>query len=162
MNDSSAIERNASSADSTAGELIERLQNAPDGNRGLDAWIGAHVGYRGWTPQSWQEALNSGALWEPLAAPEGCPHYTTSLDSAVSLVPADHNYAMGDLNEHDNPWCCVTTEEDSFMDFEGTAATIPLAICIAALKARTPAVSPESNTGSTVADEAGSSHETNR
>jgi hypothetical protein len=84
----------------------------------------------------------------PVGADEGhnfgnSPNYTTSLDAAVTLVPE------GLYREQDGPrpftkipdaapnvWRCRITRFRPYADLFGWAATEPLAICAAALRAR--------------------------
>ena len=97
-------------------ELIERLQRATGPSRELDAAINLEV----FSQVALPDALN----------------YTGSLDSAKVLIPTGHVYVVGDCDEDDSPWACVTSPAAGYRDYTGQAATDVLALCIAALKSR--------------------------
>ncbi|WP_341702557.1 hypothetical protein [Ferrovibrio sp.] len=119
-------------------DLIERLEKASEGSRGLDALVGAAVGFDGWTPGEWRAYLaeNAQALGA-VAVPFGCPHFTTSLDAAMTLVREGLEYEISTLysiarvsvglnaSYADGPWNGEHKEPRQ----------VPLAFCIAAIKA---------------------------
>ena len=61
------------------------------------------------------------------------PRYTASFDAARSLMNRHHTFAAGDTNEDDLPWACIT--DCAGADYAATAATTPIALCIAAVRA---------------------------
>lgn len=108
-------------------ELIGRLERCAGPDRELDVGIAAAIfgSYqffgderRFWINGSWESAPNS----------------TGSMDAAISLVPRPMCWNGGEVNEDDQPWACITDSEGA--DYAATAATPILALCIAALKAR--------------------------
>ncbi|THB70703.1 MAG: hypothetical protein D6B28_08745 [Gammaproteobacteria bacterium] len=59
------------------------------------------------------------------------PSYSQNLDAAMSLVPAGWNNL--NINQKDGVYS-VTINFANINDFSGTAYTVPMAICVAALK----------------------------
>ena len=117
----------SSAVTSSLGDLIARLEKATGPDRELDVGIAAAIfgSYqffgderRFWINGSWESAPNS----------------TGSMDAAISLVPRPMCWNGGEVNEDDQPWACITDSEGA--DYAATAATPILALCIAALKAR--------------------------
>jgi len=116
-------------------DLIQRMETATEGSRELDAAI-----YR---------LLYSGKLVDLLRRSgvtdmEYCPDYTTSLDAALTLVPEGYRlYNLSDqLDDRRGRWFAgiandvppiVNPPATSYM---AHAPSPPLALCIAALKAR--------------------------
>ena len=102
-------------------ELAERCEAATGPDRELDFEIAKTIGrerwYAGGHPQ-----------W----------HFTASLDAAMSLVDPRALWAIGSMEE--GPFCrlCWPQPDGGFTGgyFEGQAETVPLSICVAALKAR--------------------------
>ncbi len=92
-------------------DLIARLEAASAGSEVLDTAIKKVVGRN-----------DPAACWE--AKP-----YTTSLDAAVALVPDELGWMIRRLPSG----ACMAVVE---MCRPAHAATVPLAVCIAALKAR--------------------------
>ena len=139
-------------------ELIQRLSEAEEGSRGLDGLIARDV--EGWLPYfdldgndliDWPDM---GGHWHQPDDPcnhthsvdssETGPHrdppcYTTSIDAALALVervlPDDWNKPTIDCEDRSvEVWNNkIGTEE--FKEIKVEAVTIPLAICIALLKA---------------------------
>lgn len=103
-------------------ELIKRLEEAKEGSRELDCdlWVQASidVGF------PLDKALD--------AAPAFAPYYTTSIDAALSLVPEGMGWNVGFLKKAPRPHAWVGDLRTVY------AASVPLALCIAALKARQP------------------------
>ena len=116
--------------------LIERLEAAETGTRKLDEAIGKLMGYR--------EGINIGLS----------PHYTTSIDAALTLVPEGWRSGHEDSGKFDTvvlveAWCWPYDSsfnpdwmngEQGYRSAEesvdGFAKTAALALCVAALKAR--------------------------
>ena len=116
-------------------ELIKRLEEAEEGSRELDREVANLVG----TYRPRVMVMNA---WfnEVEQSPETFPHYTTSLDASLTLVP--EGCAL-DIRTY--PGCPVEVfwETDVkanpyFWDggWAQEAATPALALCIASLKAR--------------------------
>lgn len=128
-------------------ELIERLEKAKEGSRGLDAAIHALIAKRGNAFYRWSglQAKTDRDLWPEYCA-QRAPEYTTSIDAALSLVP--EGFAIEKLGLWPGHGASVTvlgTHKGSDGQFwhvgddgrwSATASTAPLALCIAALKAK--------------------------
>jgi hypothetical protein len=109
--------------------LIEELERATAGSRELDVAIGRAVGW-------YREAADFDPGDELPVRPT-LPFYTTSLDAALTLVPpecatllalghgAKSSVSIGTLGNAETKWIG-----------DGAAPTGPLALCIAALRAR--------------------------
>lgn len=69
------------------------------------------------------------------------PRLTTSLDAALTLVPGSHEWSVGVDLENRKGWARVADDiwDECCDDIVSAAPTIPLALCIAALKARSEA-----------------------
>ncbi len=99
--------------------IVERLEAASEGSRELDFAI-------------------ADVILGPVKPPYirgHCEKYTTSLDAAMTLVPEGANTYLASEDRHSHSW------EWSLRDklanrHHARAATAPLALCIAALKAR--------------------------
>lgn len=110
--------------------LIERIEHAKAPSRELDLEIAKAVGLCR-TPQEGSTQVHFGQWW---------PHYSASLDTAMSLVPARATYvrmeicARGTLKQH----CLASIQWEATGDewcHDGDGKTMPLAICAAALRA---------------------------
>jgi hypothetical protein len=110
-------------------ELIEELEDAMEGSRKLDRTI------------YWSLDFPRTGDMEKVI-----PHYTTSLDDALTLVPKEWGWAAAEL-EKGVPSAVTTNMEPQIkpgtlesnpdkIDFRANAATPALALCIATLKAR--------------------------
>ncbi|MDH3376209.1 MAG: hypothetical protein OEQ39_04475 [Gammaproteobacteria bacterium] len=99
-------------------DLIERLEAAESGSRELDANI----------------ALSMGGSVKLVPGPNGAqwPHYTTSIDAALTLVPEGWRWQVSGFEASGE--ACV---DSLALDLEryGAAATPALALVIAALRA---------------------------
>ncbi len=132
-------------------ELIGRLERCAGPDRELDAHIAASVGlpmtFCDFDAGCYHGDCISPGCGKPLGLTderrsypadwrddERLPHYTSSIDAAISLVPRPMCWNGGEVNEDDQPWACITDSEGA--DYAATAATPILALCIAALKAR--------------------------
>ncbi len=120
-------------------DLIARLEGATESSRELDAFICWMVNPH---PQG-----SAGPDWWLLPqgtqqhVPTISPHYTTSLDAALTLVPPECSSWELDWNGHSGALhgkaCCATIYlTGSSTQYNGDAPTPALALCIAALKAR--------------------------
>lgn len=120
-------------------DLIQRLQEAAEGSRELDLEIGEAVAVVRFNPATGRyrtDRLNKETLVH------NAPRYTTSIDAALTLVPEHFRWSV---NARQNAvdrvdgylahvWFGTTP---SYESTETWAATPALALCIAALKART-------------------------
>lgn len=110
-------------------DLLDRLRAAGGPDRRLDIEIACFVS--GLSVEHFNEAISDGGDWSE----EEWPRYTASLDSAMTLVPEGMEWvvtsngakaSMWDKNNHD-----IHEIRNS-----GEVATPALALCIAALLAR--------------------------
>jgi hypothetical protein len=117
-------------------DLIERLEAATEGSRELDALIHAttlSLGRDYW-PDERGRVVEYTGLRKIL---HRAPHYTTSIDAALTLVPEGWGWSVNDDSE-----ACLTLPGNGFLsdrgDIElyGRSATPAIALCIAALRAR--------------------------
>ena len=129
----------------TLPELIEKLMAATEGSRELDFWIATVTEWR--SPP--EHHFDGGAAHMRFAkkqfeqrtglGPEVCddmrlPRYTTSLDAALTLVPAAFADNW-DLRIRNGDSCHAEVYMPSYQQ-DGLARTPALAFCIAALRAR--------------------------
>lgn len=133
--------------------LIEELENAREGSRGLDARIAVMADYDYTDVHGWK-FIEVFWYFRSLTASDidswHVPHYTTSLDAALMLVPEG---LSASATQHGNGrgsaeiwrWAAekfATDPEDmkrrngSFTHQNIGAATPALALCIASLRAR--------------------------
>lgn len=132
-------------------DLIARLEAAEEGSRELDAeielsrrkFLGIIVG-AGWAANY---VLDKGPvlgwIWDGknLTSQLKAPHYTTSIDAALTLVPEGVQWCWKVERHHDEFSAVLTFwagigEKHSGPFVAGDAATPALALCAAALKAR--------------------------
>ena len=119
-------------------DLIERLESAAIGGRDLDAEIALAIGYVTerdgnlffGNKDHTTLVLECDYYDHGGAAPE-LPHYTTSLDAAMTLVPDGYGAVSASLNERG-----ASSMRIGHPYVFGNGATPALALCIAALKAR--------------------------
>jgi hypothetical protein len=117
-------------------ELIAQLEAASEGSRALDVEILIYLkpnraphpeGMRGFViPTD-----------EPYDCPISAPYYTSSLDAALTLVPEGKEWTIGRYQEG-RTWfeACIGKPGAVENEVVVEANTSPLAVCIAALKAR--------------------------
>lgn len=116
--------------------LIERLEQASESSRELDAWIFCAVGHPDKKPERnfFYKSREEWGVFVTNAPKPGitfhdAPHYTTSIDAALTLVPSDCHWSVSwPVGQAE----LVNGKGDLFTASGGTAA---LALCIAALKA---------------------------
>lgn len=142
-------------------DLIAKLESASEGSRELDAEIWWHIGKPTFAekpnrdPEWWaaNPHLDPDATWglpvpllEIIEQKLG-PHYTTSLDSALTLVPEGAWWLVGRDTGNDSPLrnfgsrggSCFHAQCDTnygVAENKHRAATPALSLTIAALKAR--------------------------
>lgn len=121
-------------------DLIARLEAAKEGSRELDADLHPTPAWHDEDCDEWRAQYgDTGGTIE-------VPHYTTSLDAALTLVPAGWNYQLlktgGVLLLSGKPFSASikAPSEYGWVDppypSDGYADTMPLSLCIAAMKAR--------------------------
>lgn len=118
-------------------DLIARLEEAARPDRGLDAEIALSIG---WTfhrdPffEFWREPDGTDADDEH----EEPPQFTASLDAAMTLVPEGMMWFLGHLDPSDMRFCATMSERGNVgvSTWRGFSSTATLALCIAALKAK--------------------------
>tara|TARA_R110000772_G_scaffold161203_1_gene272353 strand:- start:157 stop:522 length:366 start_codon:yes stop_codon:yes gene_type:complete len=115
-------------------DLIKKLEAAEVGSRELDFHTHyAHKGdlkfYRDYIKRWGKDASSKAAShW-------GIPHYTTSLDAALTLVP--EGWEEWEVNLKSNGLCYAKISmENNVVYISEQAPTRALALCIAAIKAR--------------------------
>lgn len=128
---------------SPARDLIERLENATEGSRELDAAIYAHVcggKMANIGPHGWMVLVPYAS--ETIA--EDPKPFSRSLDAALTLVPkgcaVDLHYFPGTADVPAGKYfnaAAAVWFADRGKRFRADSYTMPLALCIAALKART-------------------------
>jgi hypothetical protein len=127
----------------TSAEVIERLRVATTGSRDLDVMICAAV--YGFNRDHRSSSDSSVSVLGALAALRGlnyAKHYTTSLDIAQTLVPTGWNWQLRTLYRGGENISRAIVANDSIGFVkddeygEAEAATPALALCMAALRAR--------------------------
>lgn len=119
-------------------KLIDKLKKAKEGSRELDAQIAkafgaeaGRIGKIGW------RLRRPGQRWRYL------PRYTTCLDDALSLVPDGMYWVAGfGKTREAEPLGGASIMKPGDLDSaagEGEAATVPLALCLAAILSLQPA-----------------------
>ncbi len=103
-------------------ELIERLKAARGPNRILDKELAKHF-------DTYRTYGANGTV-------HGYPAYTSSIDRARMLIPAGHEFSIGDDLENNKGWAKIGDDvwDECMGDVVVAAATIELAICIAVLE----------------------------
>ncbi len=110
-------------------QLAARCEKASGPDRAIDSAIHAALGLGVWTSDEWAEVE---AELPPASIPEAA-RYTASLDASLSLVPEGWRKMVDDLDR--TPEAIISTP-DQRQSWDGAAATLPLALCAAALRAR--------------------------
>ena len=127
--------------------LIKKLEQATEGSRELDAEIWWQTNRRAAERAYW-----NGALGTPTALPDempttglgalavkiGAPHYTTSVDAAMTLV-SEGWIVLGFQQDHSRHWyveLCPHRDATRLECKRAEASTPALALTIAALKAQ--------------------------
>jgi hypothetical protein len=123
----------------TREELIEALEGADGPSKSLDSAIHAEMRREGWTPKEWARTVAE--LDNPSIV--NVPRYTSSLDAALSLVPEGWGWS---LDWTQRPLYQDCGRADLYAPGSGIkphdvsdvyGATPAIALCLAALKART-------------------------
>lgn len=137
-------ERRFHARESALKSLIERVEAASGPDRELDTEVFRAIGAP--VPFQWFNkvaALSYDEKQKCWIAPIGDmqlryepPHYTASLDAVMALMPEGHTYDIGDCNEDNLPWACVTRMSGDCPDYAATGATVVLAWISAILQAR--------------------------
>ena len=108
-------------------DLITELESAPEESRELDVAIARSLGRNTYGEDQEVTLADGNKTLEPI------PHYTTSLDAAVTLVPEEWHWEITDIG---TAWVGTHLTAQKVVKFAANAATPALALCIAALKAR--------------------------
>ena len=121
----------------TIEEVIAELEKASEGSETLDKQIALVLG---WTyhPENARRTIN---WWIDADENERLdfPAWTRSLDAALTLVPEGHGWTAGKTIQGPQAFAEVLLPYDrgeQFLTYEVDAATPPIALCIAALRAR--------------------------
>ena len=105
-------------------DLIARLEEAAEGSHRLDAQIAGAVSVAILMDEDWSHTG---------------PHYTTSIDAALTLVPEGWyvSIAYQDHNDANYSWNVAIVRKGQAASAEsGPRNSFALALCIAALRAR--------------------------
>lgn len=110
-------------------ELIAALEAAEGPSRELDGAICAHIGKDTWCGCT-------GACKAPPFICPAMPAYTRSIDAALRLVP--EGWRVGSIVEGEiGPWFVSLWDRSvRLLTARAEGPTLPLALCIAALRAR--------------------------
>ncbi len=133
-------------------ELITKLEEAKEGSRDLDGLIGLldNPEFELWTPDWWSGGPNEYLKDDgPPLRYHQLPHYTTSIDAALTLVPegwfvetiSDVRTRVvykGDTHKHQCWRAALQWAATGGNLMRVDAPTPALAICIAALNTRIP------------------------
>tara|TARA_Y100000310_G_C20602926_1_gene774004 strand:+ start:231 stop:599 length:369 start_codon:yes stop_codon:yes gene_type:complete len=118
----------------THNELAQRIETAEGPDRALDAEIAAAVGWRVLYDKS--DPNDAEPYYQPVPEMswQTVPRYTGSLDAAMQLVPAGHNWAIDTGHKNGiSAWCF---DGHLWNTDASVAATPALALCAAAIRAR--------------------------
>jgi len=102
-------------------DLIKKLEAATEGSREFDAKVAEVIGF--FDGQRASYSLNIDLI----------PYYTTSIDAALTLVP--EGWSRPWIKRHNGHHWSVELHQPS-TERQGRHKELPLALCIAALKAR--------------------------
>lgn len=111
-------------------DLIARLEEATKGSRQLDEqiWCAAN-------DVEWPDAVSPSSTMGRIHR-EDVPHYTTSIDAALTLVSAKSLWSVCDMEDGPIAQVLPPLPDGRFGEVvSGEARTPPLALCIAALRA---------------------------
>lgn len=114
--------------------LAERCEAAAESSFYLDKEILAAFGFT-WRGMDYWSRDNT--MWKKKV------HFTSSIDAAIDLVPADHAWTVS--THGTGPfkyWASVCVPDEDAGSSTATAATPALALCAAALRSRHPVVAP--------------------
>lgn len=129
----------------TMDDIIARLEKATGPDRELDGDISEAIGFspvdyrRGeprWASMYWFQLSDRVDPWP-------CPPYTASIDAALTLVPEGADWNVG----ANPPSADIAHRAERWMTDECFSATPAIALCIAALKARTLALNIQKREG---------------
>jgi hypothetical protein len=115
----------------TLDTLISRLETVEEGSRELDAEIYTALGA---TPPETEGRYWTGPCGTTRHYGSLIPAYTTSLDSAMSLVPEGAHTEFAYEDRHRRSWKWSLRRNG--YSFEARGNTAALALCIASLRAR--------------------------
>ena len=127
---------------SMTSDLIARLEQATEGSRELDAVTevekrACEARDTGLTPDQAAQWRHLGDGWVgDYHTKYMAPHYTTSIDAALTLVDTDRFWARIVIDREFGAATLFEHGEQHIGGATAEAATAALALCIAALKAR--------------------------
>lgn len=121
----------------TLSELIAKLEEAEEGSRELDAEIFRLMGLTDLQErhcENWCRMDGRTDLTRDRYIQAWAPPYTTSLDAALTLVREDCDWVINSRGRY----ACVWESKESGGEghWESRGKPLPVALCIAALKAR--------------------------
>lgn len=144
--DTTQKDTSSSAVTSSLSDLIARLEKAMGPDRELDVLIGYAVDLRGDDKHlSFRTSFDTCGMKMMLEMAESyqniwrteLPRFTSSIDAAMTLVPEGWNRRASETDKH--WWWAELREghETSYNRVEiGQSPSLPVSICIAALKAR--------------------------
>jgi hypothetical protein len=116
-------------------DLIARLEAASGPSRELDEAIARHLG----APLDRHESGDFWRLTEPWAGWSHhypMPKFTASIDNALTLVPEGWSRQVGDSENRMHAQAVLGRSYPTNRNVYVEARTMPIALCIAALRAR--------------------------
>lgn len=116
--------------------LIERLQAAQGPDRELDAEIYELIGIDEQHCKSWCRQDGRTDLTRAMFIRAWAPDLTASIDEAMTLVPEDSHFDISTHYSIANVYYYPDAAHGEGERYMGEASTAPIAICIAALRAR--------------------------
>ncbi|HSM79191.1 MAG TPA: hypothetical protein VLT57_16245 [Bryobacteraceae bacterium] len=121
-------------------ELIERMERASGSDRELDVCIARLTSIEGQRVtddgrvEYWVGVENDfGPGWYP--APVEIPHYSSSIDAALSLVPEWWEYTLTTIYGSAHAEIPLNDTRVDAQNGEHKGGSMPIAVCISALKA---------------------------
>lgn len=110
--------------------LLERLELATEGSRELDAEIARILGCV-------VIRDDHGYYIDKALVPENMPHYTTSIDAALTLVPPGYRWVVQTLGNGNGTYVAATSPPGVALTLGDILSPIPaIALVIACLRAR--------------------------
>ena len=118
----------------TRAELIAALEKAEGPSRRLDFEIALAAGWEHKNSEHWNGLWRRPGSDGWYADSETPPHFTASIDEALTLVPKDTRVSGLGQYRYTSGWSVLLRRADC--EFVGAGANGAIALCIAALKAR--------------------------
>ncbi len=111
-------------------DLADRIEAATEGSRELDAEIALAIGWQNCIP------CDFNGIKHRMGGILNAPPFSRSVDAALSLVPEGWDWATGS-NGANRGHSLLASRDDTDREIEADAATPALALCAAAIRART-------------------------